>query len=168
MRVNMKINGDLDTINWLTEQSGVARKARDRALRETGNLVRREVKRERRAVKPLGDISKKLKRLDGQARPQPWGKSRFTVHVFRRTGTVRVSTQGANRIMEEGGFVTISDKFKKFLHTQGKHLKASTTQVRVPPRPIFARAFNRLQGKISARFATRFHHHYQYYLSRLK
>lgn len=165
MRLNMKITGLNENVERIVSFQKFGVQARNRALRDTGNWIRTEVKKERKNVTPLGYVSKKIQKEKGNNKPYPWQNSRFTVRVFARTGTVRISTQGANRIMEEGGTVTMSDAYRRYLHWKGIHLRNQNVFA-IPARPIFGRAYSRIQGSITNRFENRFFHHLEFYTQR--
>ena len=52
-----------------------------------------------------------------------------------------------HRIHEEGALIRVTEKMRAFLHFIGLHLKASTTIIRIPPRPAFRKAVARMLRK---------------------
>lgn len=124
----------------------------NQALIDTGKKIIKFLKAERNAggFVPLGRVSN----LKGHKKP--WGKIKFvSINYKKRSGQVIVTSKGLNKKLEEGGFVKISDRFKKFLHWKGIHIKKSTTMVRIPARPLFKRTWERHKEEIVSIFKER-------------
>lgn len=155
MRMNMRNEGINEAVAMLGAMTKEGRSARLSAIRDTGKMVEKELKKERAGGagwKPLGAISKAL------GHRKPWGKTKFVTYALKRTVAAIVTTKGRNKKMEEGGTVTVSPAFRRFLHTKGIHLKASTTTAAIPGRPLFSRVWPRVQGRILKYFEERFHY----------
>lgn len=155
--MNMKIrtvgiDSGIHTLSLITKEGRSARLA---AVRDTGKMVEKELRKSRatsEGMTPLGRISKAL------GHKKPWGKSKFRTYVAKRLFMAIVTTKGQNKKMEEGGTVTISDKFKKYLHTLGIHIKKATKTGKIIARPLFAKVWQRVQSKIPSYYAERFHY----------
>lgn len=155
MKIKLKTQGISEAVQMLGAMTKEGKSARIAATRDTGKMVEKELRRERAGgagMKPLGAISRAL------GNRKPWGKSKFVTYVIRRTATAIITTKGINKKMEEGGQVTISDRFKKFLHTRGIHLTKSTRTANIPARPLFAPVWSRVQKQIVPFFEAKFHY----------
>jgi|GEM_PF-1189504 hypothetical protein len=51
-------------------------------------------------------------------------------------------------VLEEGATIRVSERMRKFLHAQGLHLKQSTSELHIPPRPLFTLVFDMEEEKI--------------------
>jgi hypothetical protein len=155
VKINLKTQGISEAVQMLGAMTKEGKSARLSAIRDTGKMVEKELKKERASGsgwQPLGAISRAL----GNRRA--WGKSKFVTYALKRTIAAIITTKGMNKKMEEGGNVTVSPAFRKFLHTKGIHLKASTVTGRIPARPLFARVWSRVNSQIVTYFEERFHY----------
>lgn len=132
--------------------------ARKNAVKDIGQMIKKQLSKNRQGgagMLPLGPVSKMM------GNRKPWGKKKFVVYVPKgRTNPYSiVTTKGANKTMEEGGFVSISWKFRRFLHRKGIHLRGKkdiTTRVSVPSRPLFKITWSQMSGKIGQLYEERF------------
>lgn len=62
----------------------------------------------------------------------------------KRHHSSKLTLSQLHRIHEEGALIKVTDKMRAFLHFIGLHLKASTKIIRIPPRPAFRKAVNRM------------------------
>lgn len=155
MKMNLKTQGISEAVQTLGAMTKEGKSARLSAIRDTGKMVEKELKKERASGSgwaPLGAISRAL------GNRKPWGKSKFVTYALKRTIAAIITTKGMNKKMEEGGNVTVSPAFKKFLHTKGIHLKASTVTGKIPARPLFSRVWSRVSSQIVTYFEERFHY----------
>ena len=155
MKMNLKTQGISETIQMLGAMTKEGKSARLQAVRDTGKMVEKELRRERASGggwAPLGAISKAM------GNRKPWGKTKFVTYALKRTIAAIVTTKGKNKKMEEGGHVTVSPAFRKFLHTRGIHLKKTTTTAKIPGRPLFSRVWSRVENRIVSYFEDRFHY----------
>lgn len=153
MKMKWSSKGFSEAIDTLAAASSEGFSSRKNALKDTGNMIKKELNRLRRSgtgLQPLGIVS----RLLGHKRP--WGKKKFTVYTPKDAAIV--TTKGANKKMEEGGFVTVSEEFRKFLHFKGIHLKKGS-KAKIPPRPIFKLVWSRVGSRVPSYFGERFHYH---------
>jgi hypothetical protein len=58
------------------------------------------------------------------------------------------SRAGIAKIQEFGKRIDVTPKMRKYLHSQGLHLKSSTTQVIIPERSFMRSSFSESKGKI--------------------
>ena len=97
---------------------------------------------------------------------------KFITVAYKRKDEIVVTTKGLNKTIEEGGYVAykigVSEKFKRFLHFKGIHLKKTTNRLRVPARPLFARTWNKVKGEIVSYFTDRFIYRINRSLRRLR
>lgn len=155
MKMRLKTEGASQAVLMLATMTTEGRSAKVASVRDTGKMVEKELRRVRatsEGLNPLGRISRAL------GHKKPWGKSKFTTYVLKRTGTAIITTKGMNKKMEEGGIVTVSDQFKKYLHTLGIHIKKSTKTGKILARPLFARTWEKVKSKIIPFFEARFHY----------
>ena len=157
MKMKWNTQGLSETINILAQTTKEGKSAQLNAELDTGKMVKKELQKARNSgegLKPLGFISKLL------GHKKPWGKKKFNAYVPKKANRGNpfciVTTRGANKNMEEGGEVTISDKFRRFLHTKGVHLRKG--KKRIPARPLFALVWGRMSSRIPAYYSERFHY----------
>lgn len=156
MKMKWNASGFSETINKLAATSKEGFSCRKKAVKDVGNMIKKELSRLRRSgagLQPLGIVS----RLMGNKKP--WGKKKFVVYTPKKGQNpyAIVTTRGANKTMEEGGFVTIDEAFRKFLHYKGVHLKKG--KAKVPARPLFKIVWSRVNSRVPAYFGERFHYH---------
>lgn len=60
-----------------------------------------------------------------------------------------------HRIHEEGALIRVTEKMRAFLHFIGLHLSPNTRIIRIPPRPAFRKAVNRMLRKKKKRENTK-------------
>lgn len=157
MKMDLATSGVSEAIAKLGAMTREGKSARKQAVIDTGKFIAKQLKKYRKSRgegtwKPLGKISRTQKHR------RPWGKTKFSVYALKRTVGVLVTTKGKNYKMEKGGTVEIDDSFKKYLHSQGIHLRKSTHQLKVPARPLFRPVFKRVRSKITQYFEERFHY----------
>lgn len=58
------------------------------------------------------------------------------------------------RIQNDGAHIKVTEKQRKYLHYLGLHLKNSTAQIVIPPRPFMDNAKERIQGDEGHRMIT--------------
>ena len=144
--------GFSEAIDTLAATSNNGFSSRKQAVKDTGNMIKKELSKFRRSgtgLKPLGIVSRLL------GHKKPWGKKKFVVYNPKTAAIV--TTKGANYKMEEGGEVTISEPFRKFLHFKGIHLKKG--KAKIPARPLFRIVWNRVKSRVPSYFGERFHYH---------
>lgn len=92
--------------------------------------------RKKGSSQPLIDTGEMLSQLDHK--------------VIRNTVEVGVfgSRAGIAKIQEFGKKINVTPKMRKYLHTQGLHLKAGTTQVVIPERSFMRSSFSENKSKI--------------------
>jgi hypothetical protein len=157
MKMKWNSSGFSETINRLSEATKEGFSCRKKAVKDVGNMIKKELSRLRRSgagLQPLGIISKLL------GHKKPWGKKKFVVYTPKKGQNpyAIVTTKGANKTMEEGGFVSISEDFRKFLHFKGVHLKKGS-KAKIPPRPLFKLVWGRVSSRVPSYFGERFHYH---------
>lgn len=164
MKLSLKQEGLNQIILDLQKMSKEGKSAMNSALRDTGKKVAKDLRKERSAggFAPLSKISK----LKGHRKP--WGKMKFITVSYKNNNKVVITTKGLNKTMEFGGSATVSEKFKRFLHFKGIHLKKTTNRLRVPARPLFARTWNKVKGEIVSYFTDRFIYRINRSLRRLR
>ena len=155
MKMKWSSQGFSETIKTLAETTKEGRSARKSAVLDTGKMIRNDLARLRRSgagLQPLGIVSKLL------GKKKPWGKKKFVVYTPKRGQNpfAVVTTKGANKKMEEGGEVTISDSFRKFLHFKGIHLRKG--KAKIPARPLFGIVWGRVKDRVPSYFGERFHY----------
>jgi hypothetical protein len=157
MDMRWRSNGFSETINLLAEASKEGYTSRKKAVKDVGQMIKKELTKLRQSgtgLQPLGIVSKLL------GHKKPWGKKKFVVYTPRKNGRnpfAIVTTKGANKSEEEGREVTVSEKFRRFLHYKGIHLKKG--KAKIPPRPIFRMVWERVKSRIPSYFGERFHYH---------
>lgn len=151
MKLKLKEEGLKDILEDLQRLGREGKSIQKQALNDTGKKIVKYLKNERNAggFVPLGKIS------NIKGHKKPWGKSKFISINLKRGDTVIATTKGLNRKMEEGGTVSISQKFKKFLHFKGIHLRKETVLVKIPARPLFKRTWDRYREDIVSYFQER-------------
>ncbi len=152
MKLVMKSEGLKETVTTLSKMVKEGKSALNSALRDTGRMIVKELKKERKSGKyaSLGPISKL------QGHKTVWGKMQFVSITYKRSGTVVVTTKGLNKTIEEGGRVSISEPFKRYLHAKGIHLRGTTTMLRLPARPLFGNTWSRIKNTVISYFEERF------------
>lgn len=156
MLLNIREKGLQEAANNILNMAKENRTARKSAVKDVGQAVKKQLSQNRKSgagLQPLGFISKKL------GNKKPWGKKKFAVYVPKNylNPAAIVTTKGANKVMEEGGQVTISPKFRKKLHYLGIHLRGKgTLKMNVPARPLFKITWRQMSGKIAALYSERF------------
>lgn len=155
--MNLATSGVSETIAKLGAMTKEGKQARRQAVTDTGKMVAKRLKKRRTSRgdgswKPLGKISRTKKHR------RPWGKTKIKVYTLKRTVAALVTTKGRNYKMEKGGTVTISDAFKRYLHSQGIHLRKNTHELKVPARPLFGPVFKQVRHEITRYFEQRFHY----------
>ena len=164
MKLSLKQEGLNQIILDLQKMSKEGKNAMNSALRDTGKKIAKDLREERKigGFAPLSKIS------NIKGHKKPWGKMKFITCSYKRNNKVVITTKGLNKTMENGGITTVSDKFKRFLHFKGVHLKKSTRFLRVPARPLFARTWNKVKGTIVSYFTDRFIYRINRSLRRLR
>lgn len=156
MKLSLKQEGLNQIILDLQKTTKDGKAAMNAALKDTGKKIAKDLRKERSAggFVPLSQISK----LKGHKKP--WGKMKFITVSYKRKDEIIVTTKGLNKTIEEGGYVGykigISEKFKRFLHFKGIHLRKTTNKLRVPARPLFKRTWNKIKSGIVSYFTDRF------------
>lgn len=144
-----------DKVLGMAKESLTARK---KAVKDVGQMVKKQLSKNRQSgtgMKPLGPVSRLL------GNKKPWGKKKFVVYTpkGRQNPYAIVTTKGANKTMEEGGFVLVTWAFRRYLHRKGIHLrgrKGILTKITVPARPLFKLTWSQLSGQIGKLYEERF------------
>lgn len=155
MRMRINEQGIQELANEILGMAKETNAARKEASKDVAKMIRKRLIKNRQAgagMQPLGRISKLL------GNRKPWGKKKFTIYVPNPFVSI-VTTKGANKNMEEGGFATTTWEFRRFLHAKGIHLKGKKnvkTLVKVPARPLFKITWAQVQGQIGRLYEERF------------
>lgn len=151
MKLKLKEEGLKEILEDLQKLGREGKTVQKQALGDTGKRVVKFLKGERTAggFVPLGKIS------NIKGHKKPWGKMKFISINLKRGDTVIATTKGLNKKMEEGGTVKISERFKRFLHFKGIHLRKDTVNVRIPARPLFKRTWDKYNSQIVDYFQER-------------
>ena len=151
MKLKLKEEGLKEILEDLQKLGREGKTVQKQALGDTGKRVVKFLKGERTAggFVPLGKIS------NIKGHKKPWGKMKFISINLKRGDTVIATTKGLNKKMEEGGTVKISERFKRFLHFKGIHLRKDTVNVRIPARPLFKRTWYKYNSQIVDYFKER-------------
>ncbi len=152
MRFSLRAEGLNEILDDLQKIGRQGKTVMGQALSDVGKRMVKFLKAERNAggFAPLGRVSQ----LKGHRKP--WGKTKFiSVRYKRRTDQIVVTSKGLNKKMEEGGVVTISQRFRKFLAYKGIYLKKTSTTIRIPARPIFKRTWEHHKDEIVPIFQDR-------------
>lgn len=158
MKMRIKEQGIQDTANLIEGMAKESITARKAAVKDVGQAIKKQLSRNRQGgagLEPLGVVSKLM------GNRKPWGKKKFVVYVpkGRINPYAIVTTKGANKTMEEGGTVSISWAFRRFLHAKGVHLKGrrgTVTKMTVKGRPLFKITWNQMSSKIGLLYEERF------------
>lgn len=153
MRMQISEQGIMDAANQFEEMAKENLTARKAALRDIGQQIKKALTRNRNSgagMAPLGHISRML------GHKKPWGKKKFTIYMPKGNADpyVIVTTKGANKNMEEGSHVVISEKFRKFLAYKKIFLKRRLFAV--PARPLFRITWDQIKGQIGQMYSERF------------
>ncbi len=151
MKLRLKEEGLKEIIEDLQKLGREGKTVQRQALGDTGKRTVKLLKGERATggFVPLGKIS------NIKGRRKPWGKMKFVSINLKHGNTVIATTKGLNKKMEEGGTVSISQKFKKFLHFKGIHLRKDTVKLNIPARPLFKRTWENHKYEIVEYFKER-------------
>ncbi len=152
MKLLLKAEGLNEILEDLQKIGRQGRTVMGQALSDTGKRIVKFLKAERNAggFAPLGRVSQ----IKGHRKP--WGKVKFiSVRYKKRNDQIVVTSKGLNKKMEEGGTVTISQRFRKFLAYKGIYLKKSSTVLRIPARPLFKRTWANHKDEILPIFQER-------------
>lgn len=158
MRVNLRTEGLDSVISSMAAMPGRVSRSRRAALADLGKKVVEDLKAGRKSGfgwPPPGPVSL------ATGKRSSWGKKAFTSRLTRDGSAVIVTTRGMNRNIEEGGPVTISDRFKSFLRSRGVFLRKDRTLYNVPPRPLFGPVFSRGKSGYVAYMRERFFYRLQ-------
>ena len=151
MKLRLKEEGLKEIIEDLQKLGKEGKSIQKQALGDTGKRMVKFLKAERNAggFVPLGKIS------NIKGHKKPWGKMKFVSINLKRGDTVIATTKGLNKKMEEGGTVKISERFKRFLHFKGIHLRKETITARIPARPLFKKTWEHYRDEIVEYFKER-------------
>lgn len=163
MLMTIREQGIQDLANEIEGMAKESFTARKKAVKDIGQMVKKQMSKNRQSgfgMQPLGAISRLL------GHKKPWGKSKFVVYTPKRGQNpyAIVTTKGANKKMEEGGLVSISWAFRRFLHKKGIHLrgkKGIISRVKTPARPLFAITWGQVKDRIPEQYEERFFYQLQ-------
>ena len=164
MQMNLRTEGLAEVVSRLAEASSQGRAARRNALKDTGKMVQKQLKKDIAAGGYGGwpvISSITLAKNHGRS-PRPWGKTPITSGVIRSGEAVIIHTRPGNAIIEEGGTkVTkgFSELMQRFLASRGIFVRKGPRTVTIPKRPLFRPVFQRFRDDFAAFFSDRFFYH---------
>lgn len=157
MNITIKDQGFQDLASKLYGMAKESKTARRAALKDVGSMIRKQLIKNRNTgagMPPLGYVSRIL------GNKKPWGKKKFNVYVPKNASVnpfVVVTTKGANKNIENGGWVNVSRKLRGFLHFKNVHLRGKNPlKMRIPPRPLFKITWEQVKGQIGKLYNDRF------------